>query len=153
MHLHCTALVLCCVGVHCVKQAFYNALQLSRNLWKTLGAGGACLASRAGPGFYYLSLSLPSLLDLKVSSIFYAIPADTHTHTRSHFLCFCSPSDPHSLPSPPPAISSLSLLPGEQRMRSKVGQKLTYKNLAEIDKKRRQIFNVLFPSLNVILLS
>ena len=55
------------------------------SLWKTVEAVGA--GGRAGPGFYYLSLSPPSLLDLKFSSIFYT-KRPPHTHTLMLFYVF-----------------------------------------------------------------
>ena len=69
--------------LHCVKHALQCTV-----LWQIYGKhlvpGSGCPGGRSGPGFYYLSLSPPSLLDLKFSSIF---DADTHTHTFTfHFV-------------------------------------------------------------------
>ena len=88
--------------LHCVKHALQCTV-----LWQIYGKhlvpGSGCPGGRAGPGFYYLSLSLPSLLDLKFSSIF-----DADTHTRIHIsFCICCQPPPHS-PPPPPAIWSSS---------------------------------------------
>ena len=87
--------------LHCVKHALQCTV-----LWQIYGKhlvpGSGCPGGRAGPGFYYLSLSLPSLLDLKFSSIF---DADTHTHVHISF-CICCQPPPHSPPPPPPIWSS-----------------------------------------------
>ena len=87
--------------LHCVKHALQCTV-----LWQIYGKhlvpGSGCPGGRAGPGFYYLSLSLPSLLDLKFSSIF---DADTHTHVHISFCICCQPL-PHSPPPPPPIWSS-----------------------------------------------
>ena len=89
--------------MHCVKETHITmhckSDKFMENTWCACGPAG-----RAGPGFYYLCLlSLPSLLDLKFSSIFYAIVADD-TFTLALTFHFLSLILSHS----PPALSSFS---------------------------------------------
>ena len=94
------------------------------SLWKTVEAVGA--GGRAGPGFYYLSLSPPSLLDLKFSSIFYT-KRPLHTHTLMLFYVFLilSLSSPSSFPN----VFPLSRHTGPWE---KVGQQLPTKRRQQI---------------------